>query len=104
MTEFEKSFRYATQLTLNTTFRCPQEICDVSSEFVQENPAQIAKKVRTTNAHTKTPMLAYGFERIESIPAYVEKQLADIYRFVGEGKLVPEKSYPHYHYATRSLP
>ena len=61
MTEFEKTFDFATRLTLNTTFRCPQHLCDVSSQFIQANPAQIKKKVNTTNPLTKTPMLAYGF-------------------------------------------
>ena len=58
MTEFENTFEHTTRLTLNTTFRCPQEICDVSSQFIQANPAQISKIVRTTNQLTKTPMLA----------------------------------------------
>lgn len=91
MTEFEKTFDFATRLTLNTTFRCPQELCDVSSEFIQANPAQIKKKVRTTNPLTKTPMLAYGFADQASIAADVEKQLADMHRFAGNGKLSPTK-------------
>lgn len=91
MTEFERTFDHATRLTLNTTFRCPQDLCDVSSEFIQANPAQIAKTVRTTNPLTKTPMLAYGFVRKESIPEHVEQQLAEIYRYVGEGRLTPAK-------------
>ena len=35
MTEFEKTFDHATRLSLSTTFRCPQDLCDVSSQFVQ---------------------------------------------------------------------
>ena len=48
MTEFEDIFPDATRLTLNTTFRCPQQICDVSSGFIQQNPLQIEKSVTTT--------------------------------------------------------
>lgn len=89
MTEFEKTFEHATRLTLNTTFRCPQDICVVSSRFIQENPVQIRKEVKTTNPLTKTPLLAYSFERRESIAPYVESQLAQMHRAAEAGKLVP---------------
>jgi DNA helicase-4 len=38
MTEFDQVFAYATRLTLGTTFRCPQALCDVSNKFIQANP------------------------------------------------------------------
>lgn len=91
MTEFEETFENATTLTLNTTFRCPQHLCDVSSKFIQANPAQIAKTVRTTNPLTKTPLLAYGFRQKESIPKFVEEQLASMHGAVTERKLKPSK-------------
>jgi DNA helicase-4 len=91
MTEFEDSFPHSTRLELNTTFRCPKEICDVSSAFIQANSAQITKKVKTTNTLTKTPILAYGFSLKESICDYVEEQLAAIYGYAKEGKLSPTK-------------
>lgn len=89
MTEFEQVFEHATRLTLNTTFRCPQAICDASSTFIQQNPAQIRKIVRTTNPFAKTPLLAFGFERKESIPDYLEEQLEQMHRYVLEGRLQP---------------
>lgn len=89
MTEFERTFEHATRLTLNTTFRCPQHLCDVSSTFIQANPAQIKKAVRTANPLTKTPLLAYGFQRAEAISGYIEKQLANMHRFAVDGKLSP---------------
>ncbi|MGS1012304.1 UvrD-helicase domain-containing protein [Rhodanobacter sp. UC4450_H17] len=91
MTEFEKTFDFATRLTLNTTFRCPQHLCDVSSQFIQVNPAQIKKTVKTTNPLTKTPMLAYGFVEDEMIPGYIEQQLADMHCYAVAGKLKPAK-------------
>lgn len=91
MTEFEKTFDRGTRLTLNTTFRCPQDLCDVSSKFIQVNPAQIRKSVVTTNPLTKTPMLAFGFKLKEGIPAHVEQQLAHMHRIATEGKLQPLK-------------
>lgn len=89
MTDFEKTFDHATRLTLNTTFRCPEDLCKVSSEFIQANPVQIKKKVLTTNPLTKTPMLAYGFQSTASIPAFVEQQLAEMHRYAKEGRLRP---------------
>lgn len=94
MTEFEKTFNHATRLSLNTTFRCPKDLCDVSSQFVQANPAQIKKKVKTTNPLTKTPMLAYGFVDQDRIAGYVEKQLGHMHRLAANGKLTPAKG-PH---------
>lgn len=91
MTQFENTFEHATRLTLNTTFRCPQELCEMSSEFIQANPAQIAKTVKTINPLTKTPLLAYGFERRESIPPYIESQLDQMRRAAVKGKLIPAK-------------
>ncbi|MBD8636714.1 UvrD-helicase domain-containing protein [Stenotrophomonas sp. CFBP 13725] len=91
MTEFEMTFDYATRLTLNTTFRCPQHLCDVSSQFVQANPAQIRKQVTTTNPLKKAPMQAYGFQDEGAVLGYIEQQLSDMHRYVGEGKLVPAK-------------
>ncbi|MFK3844752.1 UvrD-helicase domain-containing protein [Stenotrophomonas sp. NPDC078853] len=91
MTEFEKTFDHATRLSLTTTFRCPQDLCDVSSQFVQANPAQIKKKVKTTNPLTKTPMLAYGFADQANIAPYVEKQLAHMHQLLVDGKLTPAK-------------
>lgn len=91
MTEFEKTFDHATRLTLNTTFRCPQHVCDVSSNFIQANPAQIKKSVSTTNPLTRTPMQAYGFASQDSIPGHVEGQLAEMHRYASDGKLVPLK-------------
>jgi DNA helicase-4 len=49
MMEFQRHFENSTVLKLSTTFRCPQSLCNISSEFIQKNPAQIKKVVRTTN-------------------------------------------------------
>lgn len=47
MTEFEAKFGKAVTLKLETTFRCPQSLCDVSSAFIQKNPHQLGKRVRS---------------------------------------------------------
>lgn len=47
MTEFHTKFGAGTTLKLETTFRCPQSLCAVSSRFIQKNAKQIAKSVRS---------------------------------------------------------
>jgi DNA helicase-4 len=47
MTDFERLFGKAVTLKLETTFRCPQSLCDISSKFVQRNPKQLRKRVRS---------------------------------------------------------
>lgn len=91
MTEFEKTFEHATRLTLNTTFRCPEHLCNVSSKFIQANPAQIKKSVKTTNTLQKTPLLAYGFKHASDMDDHVFQQLERMSQLVKRGKLVPLK-------------
>jgi DNA helicase-4 len=79
MTEFERQFDNATRLLLGTTFRSPPRICDVSSSFVQRNPAQIRKQVWTTNTAGGTPIRIFGFEDMETSSAHVERELAAIH-------------------------
>ena len=50
MTEFEQWFGSGPTLRLQTTFRCPQSISDVASEFVAKNPRQLSKMV--VSAHS----------------------------------------------------
>jgi DNA helicase-4 len=49
-------------LKLETTFRCPQALCDISSGFVQKNPSQLRKKVRSPKDDVALPV------RIVSVP------------------------------------
>jgi DNA helicase IV len=60
MTDFEKWFGKGHTLRLERTFRCPQSICDISSRFVQVNPAQLKKKVVST-----TPAIGPAIQAVE---------------------------------------
>lgn len=57
MTDFQRWFGEATTLTLQTTFRCSRTIADTAGEFVQQNPRQIRKVVRTHRAHPGSPVM-----------------------------------------------
>ncbi|MDO9074108.1 MAG: UvrD-helicase domain-containing protein [Rubrivivax sp.] len=56
MTDFERRFGKATILKLETTFRCPQSLCDISSTFVQKNPNQLRKAVRSPKTNVSNPV------------------------------------------------
>ena len=50
MTDFEAKFGSTITLKLENTYRCPQSLCDISSQFVQKIPKQIRKSVRSSQA------------------------------------------------------
>ncbi|QQR39000.1 UvrD-helicase domain-containing protein [Devosia rhizoryzae] len=80
MTEFEKLFGNATSLTLGTTFRCPPRITTVSSNFIQRNPAQIRKQVRTTSTATGTPIRIFGFKDVDGMPEHIGTEMAQLHQ------------------------
>ncbi len=90
MTEFDKTFEHSTRLMLNTTFRCPQALCDASSAFIQANPQQIRKTVQTTNSYENPSLVAYAFEHQGDAMAHLEKQLARMHHLIRSGKLAPD--------------
>ena len=49
MTEFDQRVGKGTTLFLSETFRCPQSLYDMATEFVMANPAQIPKAVHSHN-------------------------------------------------------
>lgn len=83
MTGFESIFGPAEQMNLETTFRCPQALCDVSSAFVQENPKQIRKRVRSARQDVAEPVRiieAEDGDEDRGIRAAVEARVNEIAR------------------------
>lgn len=85
MTEFEKMFGNATSLTLGTTFRCPPKITTVSSNFIQRNPAQIRKQVRTTSTAAGTPIQIFGFKAVDAMPEHIGSEIAELHKSAAKG-------------------
>lgn len=56
MTEFERYFGDSVIMKLERTFRCAPSLCAITSSFVQKNPAQLRKSVRSTHPDVKTPV------------------------------------------------
>lgn len=87
MTEFETVFDHSTRLMLNTTFRCPTQLCEASSAFVQANPRQIKKTVETTNLYAKKALHAFAAETQPLALERLEQDLQSMYDFARGGKL-----------------
>jgi DNA helicase-4 len=56
MTNFAEWFGPGPTLRLETTFRCPQSVCDASSGFVMKNERQIPKEVRSAHGDGGPPV------------------------------------------------
>ncbi|WP_331487961.1 UvrD-helicase domain-containing protein [Luteimonas endophytica] len=80
MSHFEQWFAEPERRMLTTTFRCPQDLCDASSEFVCANRAQISKKVRTTNQRTGPSILVFSAETKDQLPTLVYEKLKELVR------------------------
>lgn len=78
MTDFERRFGRAVTLKLETTFRCPQTLCNISSAFVQKNPKQLRKAVRSSQPHIADPVNIVRVEDEMQIRVVVGKRLQEI--------------------------
>lgn len=78
MTNFNQMFANATTLKLQTTFRCPQSLCDISSGFVQKNPRQIKKQVKAFGKDVAEPVQIVSVEDEDQIGTAIGKCVEDI--------------------------
>lgn len=78
MTDFEAKFGKAVTLKLETTFRCPQALCDISSQFVEKNPKQLRKRVRSPKNDVQQPLQVVSVRDESQIRSAVETRVAAI--------------------------
>jgi DNA helicase-4 len=78
MTDFEAKFGKAVTLKLETTFRCSQVLCDVSSQFVQKNPKQLKKAVRSPRNDVTRPVRIVAVRDEDQIRAAIEARVAEL--------------------------
>jgi len=78
MTDFEAKFGKAVTLKLETTFRCPQALCDISSQFVQKNPKQLRKTVRSPRNDVDQPVRIVSVRDETQIRAAIEARVAEL--------------------------
>lgn len=78
MTDFEATFGKAVTLKLETTFRCPQVLCDISSHFVQKNPKQLRKRVRSPKNDVQQPVQIISVRDENRIQSAIGMRVAEI--------------------------
>lgn len=78
MTDFEAKFGKAVTLKLETTFRCPQSLCDISSTFVQNNPKQLRKNVRSGKTDVAQPVRIIRVNEEAKIQAEISKRIQEL--------------------------
>ena len=78
MTGFEALFGKAVTLRLETTFRCPQALCDISSGFVQKNPRQLQKRVRSPRNEVQKPVHIISVKDENRIRAPVQTKVRQL--------------------------
>lgn len=85
MTGFMEWFGHGQVYRLETTFRCPQELCDVSSRFVSKNPAQLEKRVSSVTPPIDPPIQAFQVPDRNQIQGAVNQYLSELHRRLADG-------------------
>ncbi|MEV7396718.1 UvrD-helicase domain-containing protein [Aeromicrobium sp. NPDC092404] len=91
MTKFERRFGKGQVLNLQTTFRCTQEICDVSSAFVSKNPRQLIKQVQSAQPDRGERVLSLAAASTEAVPAAIRAWLDGLAADVSSGRISPRR-------------
>ncbi|MDC6379867.1 UvrD-helicase domain-containing protein [Pseudomonas graminis] len=92
MTGFREWFGHGQIYRLETTFRCPQEICDVSSRFVSKNPSQLAKRVKSVTPALEVPIQAFQVPSRNEIQGAINHYLSELHARLTEGAVPLGKS------------
>ncbi|QJP10010.1 UvrD-helicase domain-containing protein [Pseudomonas multiresinivorans] len=90
MTSFKERFGSGQILRLEKTFRCPQGICDVSSQFVSKNPAQLKKQVQSVTPAVGPTLQAYQVKTRDETKEAIATYLASLVKGLQDGS-VPSK-------------
>jgi DNA helicase-4 len=85
MTGFLEWFGHGQVYRLETTFRCPQELCDVSSRFVSKNPAQLEKRVSSVTPPIDPSIQAFQVPDRNQIQGAVNQYLSELHRRLADG-------------------
>jgi len=89
MTAFGETFKDAVIMHLETTFRCPQSLCDISSRFVQHNPRQIRKQVRSVASDVDIPITVIRVTDAAQIGAAVRARIEALSTAQNESRPAP---------------
>lgn len=64
-THFEEYVGYSEKLKIETTYRNSQELVDIASEFIEANPSQVHKVMKSTADHVESPMVICQIEDLQ---------------------------------------
>ena len=78
MTDFESRYGKSKVMKLESTFRCPQSLCNISSEFIQKNPKQLTKTVSAVNNDVDEPIRIIRVDDEGAIQAAIQSRIAEI--------------------------
>ena len=92
MTGFRNYFGPGQALKLEQTFRCPQALCDVSSQFITKNPAQIEKRVHSSTPASGPVLQALQVDSKDKLLDAVEQFLVKLAQQVQDGSVAPGKN------------
>lgn len=92
MTGFQQWFGHGQILKLEQTFRCPQELCDVSSRFVSKNPAQISKRVRSVTTAMGPVLQAFQVDHKDKLADAVDQFVEKLAQDVRDGTIPPGRN------------
>jgi DNA helicase-4 len=85
MTRFEQWFARGPQLTLTSTFRCTQTICDVARAFVSKNPSQFNKPMCSVNEESAGSVTVMrSNDDGDAVASYLDRLSAG----VGDGSVI----------------
>jgi len=87
MTNFHTWFGPGETLRLERTFRAPQSICDVSSRFVQKNPAQLEKSVTSASPEFPPSITGFAARSDDKLAGAVVEHLARLNEDVRTGSI-----------------
>ncbi len=89
MTGFKEWFGQGQILKLEQTFRCPQQLCDVSSCFVSRNPAQIRKQVRSVTPAVGPVLQAFQVDHKTKLSDAISQLVVQLAHGVSDGSIPP---------------
>ncbi|WP_244957622.1 3'-5' exonuclease [Alicycliphilus denitrificans] len=92
MTKFREWFGHGQVLKLEQTFRCPQALCDVSSQFVAKNPAQITKRVRSVTPSQGPVLQAFQVDQKDKLASAITQFLVKLAEEIEAGTVPPGRN------------
>lgn len=91
MTDFDGWFGQGQTLRLERTFRSPQSLCNISSSFIQKNPAQLVKQVTSSTPEFLPTMRAVSVGHSDQFASVLQDHLAQLNREVERGAVAAGK-------------